>query len=235
MARRTVTPDRIREQIFTRYSERQRRLQFQVDARSQNLANRDWLSVNEVLAWIIDAGAADDLAIASATKRPCSQIANSAIVSWGRRGSSGTRELISALHEPIPPSLFVNVNNTLCLDGWATCIDDAPASEWGLGPEWGDVRFKPQDVLRLWPPRKASKSSPSTAATDRKWKDWLATEMRAAPVATQSKAMMREHGNAVGLPVISNRAFARAWADAATDAQAEAWTIAGRRKKAPRT
>jgi hypothetical protein len=94
---------------------------------------------------------AHEAAIERATAILCSEIAEEHIVAFGRPGIWRTRRFKGGIHEPIPSVFFANPNNTIIADGWATCGWDATAQDWAdwKGPEWGDVRFKRDEALRL--------------------------------------------------------------------------------------
>jgi hypothetical protein len=104
---------------------------------------RQWLRARE----------AHDLAIERATAILCGEIAAENIVAWGQPGTWRTRRFTRGSHEAIPPVFFANPHNTIQSDGWATCGWDASAQHWAdwNGTDWGDVRFKRDDVLKLWP------------------------------------------------------------------------------------
>jgi len=80
-------------------------------------------------------------------------IASANIEALGLPGIWRTKTHKSGQHIPIPPTFFANPNNTIRLDGWATFSDDAPVNVWATwsGPDYGDVRFKSADIVRLWP------------------------------------------------------------------------------------
>ena len=94
---------------------------------------------------------AHEIAIESAIAALCAEIAAEHIVAWGRRGVWSNRRYTSGIHERIPPEFFASPNNTILGDGWATCGWDVSVQHWAdwKGPDWGDVRFKRDDVLRL--------------------------------------------------------------------------------------
>lgn len=90
-------------------------------------------------------------ALARASQILCQEIAAGRICAWGRPGVWRSRQLASGLHELIPNLFFSNPRNTILPDGWATCGWDAAArdlNDW-KGPDWGDVRFKRDEVFAL--------------------------------------------------------------------------------------
>jgi hypothetical protein len=91
------------------------------------------------------------MAIERATANLCAEIAAEHIVAWGRPGTWRKRQFTYGIHEPIPPVFFANAHNTIRRDGWATCADSVTMDVWAnwSGPDWGDVRFKRDDVLAL--------------------------------------------------------------------------------------
>jgi hypothetical protein len=105
---------------------------------------------NDVRQWI-KACAAHDLAIDRATKVLCAEISAEHIVAWGLRGVWRTGRFTSGIHERIPPEFFAHPFSTILCDGWATRGWDATAQDWAdwKGPEWGDVRFKRDEALKL--------------------------------------------------------------------------------------
>jgi hypothetical protein len=78
-------------------------------------------------------------------------IASEHLAAFGRLGVWRSRKFISAMLERIPPEYFINPLNTILPDGWATSGWDETAKDWANwnGPEWGDVRFRRDDVLLL--------------------------------------------------------------------------------------
>ena len=97
------------------------------------------------------AQSAHELAIEHAVACLCAEISADNIDAWGRRGVWRTRRYTSGIHEKIPPEFFANPHSTILADGWATCGWDVSVQHWAdwQGPDWGDVRFKRDDVLTL--------------------------------------------------------------------------------------
>jgi hypothetical protein len=97
------------------------------------------------------AGADHEEAILRATAVLCAEVAAEAILAFGRPGEWRSRQFKSGTHVRIPPEFFANPNNTILPDGWATCGWDTTARDWAdwNGPEWGDVRFRRDEVLAL--------------------------------------------------------------------------------------
>jgi hypothetical protein len=90
-----------------------------------------------------------------------SWIISGRIVAYGRRGNCRTGDM-SGTHERIPPEFFVSFDNTIrtvdragprniISEDWATCsLDFLDKSQfWYVwkGPDFGDVRFKRDEVL----------------------------------------------------------------------------------------
>lgn len=92
-----------------------------------------------------------EVAILQATAHLCAEIAADNIVAWGIPGVWRVRRYTTGLHEAIPAVFFANPCNTILPDGWATCGWDVPEDDWPhwKGPDWGDVRFKRDDVFTL--------------------------------------------------------------------------------------
>lgn len=100
---------------------------------------------------LLAAQTAHQIAIDRAVAILCAEIAAEHIVAYGRPGVWRQRAFRSSLHEAIPSVFFANPHNTIQADGWATCGRDMSAQNWANGPDWGDVRFKRDDVLKLLP------------------------------------------------------------------------------------
>jgi hypothetical protein len=96
---------------------------------------------------------AHDLVIERATAVLCAEIAAENIVAWGQPGVWRTRRFTRGIHEALPSVFFANPHNTIQCDGWATRGWDTSAQHWANwnGPDWGDVRFRRDNVLKLWP------------------------------------------------------------------------------------
>jgi len=92
-------------------------------------------------------------AIEHARQQCCAEIAAEHLVAWGIPGISRERRFTKTMHEAIPAVFFANEQNTICLDGWATCAPAVSPSDWAnwRGLEWGDVKFKREDVFHIWP------------------------------------------------------------------------------------
>jgi hypothetical protein len=100
---------------------------------------------------LLAAQTSHEIAIERATAILCTEIAAEHIVAFGRPGVWRTRRFKGGIHEPIPSVFFANPNNTIMADGWATCGWDATTQDWAdwTGPDWGDIRFRRDDVLAL--------------------------------------------------------------------------------------
>lgn len=90
-----------------------------------------------------------DTAINSAIATLCRAVAAEQISAEGRPGRWRNRQIKSGMPETIPAKFFANPGRTITVDGWATC--DPTSEEWSswIGPDWGDVRFKREDVVRF--------------------------------------------------------------------------------------
>jgi hypothetical protein len=99
---------------------------------------------------LLVAQAARKAAIEHATARLCAEVAAEQLAAWGRPGSFQKRT-VTGKHELIPFEFFANRHVTILTSGWATCNPDA--GEWvqWAGPDWGDVRFRRDEVLNLFP------------------------------------------------------------------------------------
>ena len=101
---------------------------------------------------LLAAKAGHEIAIERATANLCAEIAAEHIVAYGRRGVCRNRRFTSGIHEQIPAVFFANPHNTIQFDGWATCGWDVTVQHWAdwNGPDWGDVRFKRDDVFKFF-------------------------------------------------------------------------------------
>lgn len=107
---------------------------------------------------LLAAREAHEITIERATAILCAEIAAEHIVAWGRPGVWRTRRFKTGIHKEIPFIFFANPHNTIQSDGWATCGWDVTVQHWADwdGPDWGDVRFRRDDVFRLFPPMPGS-------------------------------------------------------------------------------
>ncbi len=94
-----------------------------------------------------------EAAISKARRTLIAEIAAGEIEAFGLPGTWRTKTYASGQPVAIPPTYFANPNNTIRLDGWATCSDDVSPDTWAKwsGPDYGDVRLKRADIMRLWP------------------------------------------------------------------------------------
>jgi hypothetical protein len=99
---------------------------------------------------LLAAQAERNAAMDRATGILCAEVGAERLVALGRPGT--WRKLTrTGTHEPIPSEFFANPHVTVLLTGWITCSPRAPAWEWinWIGPDWGDVRFKRDEVKAL--------------------------------------------------------------------------------------
>jgi hypothetical protein len=91
-------------------------------------------------------------AIEDATRMICAAIAAERLTAFGRLGSWRERT-VAGEHKRVPPSFFANPHVTILQTGWATYGRDAPVGEWvnWCGPDWGDLRFKCEEVMKGLP------------------------------------------------------------------------------------
>jgi hypothetical protein len=87
------------------------------------------------------------------------------------------------------------------------------------------------DVMKAWP--KQSITQRSIASAEAKCKAWLAHEMRRSPTPPQPKNQYWKDAQQK-FSGLSHAAFNRAWKQALADAEAWAWSRAGRPKKSSR-
>jgi hypothetical protein len=93
----------------------------------------------------------------------CAEIAAEHLIALGRPGS-WRNKTVAGKHERIPSEFFANPHVTIRTDGWATCNPEAPRrelAEWA-GPDWGDVRFRRDEVLQLFRDHLAFAAPPQT-------------------------------------------------------------------------
>jgi hypothetical protein len=72
----------------------------------------------------------------------CAEIAAEHLIAFGRPGS-WRNKTVAGKHERIPSEFFANPHVTIRTDGWREL------AEWA-GPDWGDVRFRRDEVLQLF-------------------------------------------------------------------------------------
>jgi hypothetical protein len=179
---------------------------------------------------------AHEIAIERATAILCAEIAAENIVAWGLPGVWRTRRFTSGIHKEIPFIFFANPHNTIQSDGWATCGWDETAQHWADwdGPDWGDVRFRRDDVFKLWPPtRPAEDAIAGTAAATTEVTNWLTVQMHNSPQSPRPKGVLKSEAAAAGLRRISDRSFDTAYGTAVRASGAFAWSKGGRRPKSP--
>jgi hypothetical protein len=165
----------------------------------------------------------------------CAEIAAGNLVALGRLGKRRQKHFTSEPHEAIPRTFFANPESTI-FAGWATCF--------GHGPDWGDIRFERDEVLRLLDRIQsqpnavnahAEVASPTaghpTIGQETALKNWIAMEMRRALNAPRSKDFMRTAAATEAKLEFSQRAFERAWHNAIAETGATDWLKPGRKSK----
>jgi hypothetical protein len=186
---------------------------------------------------LIAAREAHEITIERATAILCAEIAAEKFVAWGRPGVWRSRRFKSGIHKEIPFIFFANPHNTIQSDGWATCGWDVTVQHWTDwdGPDWGDVRFRRDDIFKLWPPtRPADDAIAGTAAATTEVTEWLTVQMRNSPQSPRPKSVLKSEAVEAGLRRISDRSFDTAYGTAVRASGALAWSKGGRRPKSPR-
>jgi hypothetical protein len=144
--------------------------------------------------------------------------ADGRIAAQGRRVTAcGERQS----HEEIPASAFLRRDREIIAGTDTIRVPDRI--------EWIDVQFRTADVLAIWPADRRQEAAQTTAAETRMAR-WLVAQMKAAPNAPIPKPEMRKRAEAAG-HVVGDRAFIRAWRIAVKDANAQAWSLPGRKSK----
>ncbi len=103
------------------------------------------------LRTLMAARVAHERKIAEASKALCAAAAEAKVTPVGRKGVWRKKLITGGMHEPIPREFFASPSNTILSDGWATRDLDLVGTNDVVpnGPDWGDVRFRREEVLSL--------------------------------------------------------------------------------------
>jgi hypothetical protein len=166
-------------------------------------------------------------AIDQAQSQVISLVRDEKLSAFGRRAIRERQSDPTAVHEKLDPMLFLGPR-TIDLDGWVREDTNLPFKETQgyKGPYFDLIRFRTDDVTRIWPAPRAGKAT--TKAIGVTFTKWLTEQMRASPTMPVAKVAVQQAAHAAGFSV-SGRAFARAWANAVEASGAMRWSGPGPR------
>ena len=137
-------------------------------------------------------------AFEAAAEAICAAHARFQVKLLGRRGTWSSGEFVTTVPEPLPDTLFLNLNVTINCEGW-TEPKDSGTMDWILrrptdGADWGDIivsRAQVEALVAITPPVVSVEAAPRrglkhvpAAAVRRWWEPYLAEHLAAGTIPT---------------------------------------------------